>query len=122
MVAAPPPPPPAAIVRAWSKALNANDNQAAASLFAPAAHIVQPGVDFKLTPRLALLWHQALPCGGKIVKLVTRGERVTATFLLNERPFHRCDGPGMKAGAVFTVRKGKIVAWRQVLVKQPPPS
>ena len=47
MVAAPPPSPPA-IVRAWSAALNRNDNAAAARLFAPNAHIIQGPLDARL--------------------------------------------------------------------------
>jgi hypothetical protein len=50
MVAAHQSPPPVAIVRAWSQALNTNDNEAAAELFAPGARVVQPGVDARLTP------------------------------------------------------------------------
>jgi hypothetical protein len=116
MVVATPPSPPA-IVRAWSKALNANDNKAAASLFAPGAELIQ-GVDVRLTPRLALAWNQSLPCGGTIIGLTRSGDRVRATFLLKERPKHTCDGPGQKAAAVFIVKKGKIVFWEQVSVKQ----
>ena len=117
VLATPPPPSPPAIVRAWSKALNANDNKAAAALFAPGAELIQ-GVDVRLTPQLALAWNQSLPCGGKIIGLTRSGNRVRATFLLKERPNHRCDGPGQKAAAVFIVRKGKIVFWEQVPVKQ----
>jgi hypothetical protein len=116
MVVATPPSPPA-IVRAWSKALNANDNKAAAALFAPGAELIQ-GVDVRLTPQLALAWNRSLPCGGKIIGLTRTGDRVRATFLLTERPKHTCDGPGQKAAAVFIVRKGKIVFWEQVPVKQ----
>jgi limonene-1,2-epoxide hydrolase len=116
MVAATPPSPPA-IVRAWSKALNANDNKAAAALFAPGARLVQ-GVDVRLSPRLALAWNRSLPCGGTIVGLTRNGDRVRATFLLKERPKHTCDGPGEKAAAVFVVKKGKIVYWEQVPVQQ----
>ena len=58
--ATPPPPSPPAVVRAWSKALNANDNKAAAALFAPGAELIQ-GVDVLLTPTLALAWNQSLP-------------------------------------------------------------
>src|SRR5919205_2525097 len=99
MVIATPPSPPA-IVRAWSKALNANDNKAAAALFAPGAELVQ-GVDVQLTPQLALAWNRSLPCGGTIIDLKRSGDRVRATFLLKERPQHKCDGPGQKAAAVF---------------------
>jgi hypothetical protein len=124
MVVAPPPAPPA-IIRQWSRALNANDNEAAAALFARGARVVQPGVDVRLTPRLAVAFNASLPCGGTITRLQRSRNRVVATFLLGERPKHRCDAPGQKAAALFVVRNGLIVLWQQVAVppapkKQPP--
>lgn len=108
---------PAQVVRAWSKALNANDNRAAAALFAPNAHVVQPGVDARLTSRtLATAFNDALPCAGKIVAISVTGNRATATFVLGHRPKHRCDGPGAKAAALFVVKAGRIVLWEQVAV------
>ena len=115
MVAAPPPSPPA-IVRAWSRDLNTNDNQAAAALFARGARVIQPGVDVRLTPKLALAFNESLPCGGRITRLHRTGDHVTATFVLTERPGHRCDGPRQKAAALFVVRNGLIVRWQQVAV------
>jgi limonene-1,2-epoxide hydrolase len=115
MVAAPPPAPPA-IVRAWSRDLNANRNAAAAKLFAPRARVVQPGVDVRLTPKLALAFQESLPCGGRILELRRKADQVTAIFLLTERPKHRCDAPGVKAAALFEIRAGKIVLWHQVPV------
>ncbi|HXR11798.1 MAG TPA: nuclear transport factor 2 family protein [Gaiellaceae bacterium] len=115
MVAAPPPSPPA-IVRQWSAALNANDNAAAARLFAPGARVIQPGVDARLTPKLALAFNASLPCAGRIVHMTVRGNDVVATFVLGERPQHRCDGPGQKAAALFVVHDGKITLWEQVAV------
>jgi hypothetical protein len=115
MVAALPPSPPA-IVRQWSAALNANDNVSAAGLFAPGARVVQPGVNVRLTPALALAFNSSLPCAGRIVALRVTGERVVATFVLGHRPNHVCDGPGQKAAALFVVHKGKIVLWEQVSV------
>jgi hypothetical protein len=117
MVAAPPPPPsPPAIVRAWSRDLNADRNAAGAKLFAPHARVIQPGVDVRLTPKLAVAFEESLPCGGRIVELRRKGNRVTAIFLLTERPTHRCDAPGVKAAAMFVVRNGKIVLWHQIPV------
>jgi len=124
MVAAPPPSPPA-IVRAWSRDLNANHNAAAAALFAPGAKVIQPGVDVRLTAKLAIAFNESLPCGGRITRLQRHGNRVTATFLLIERPGHKCDGPGQKAAAVFVVQNGLIVSWQQVAVPRapkPPPA
>lgn len=120
MVAATPPSPPA-IVRRWSAALNANDNKAAGALFAPNARVVQSGLDARLTPALAVTFNEGLPCGGKIVRMQRSGNRVVATFLLTERPKHRCDAPGQKAAALFIVnKKGRIVLWAQVPVPAPP--
>ena len=109
---------PAQVVRAWSHALNTNDNRAAAALFAPNARVVQPGLDARLTSRaLATAFNASLPCAGRIVVLTVKGERVTATFVLGHRPNHRCDAPGgAKAAAVFVVHGGKIVLWQQIPV------
>jgi limonene-1,2-epoxide hydrolase len=116
MVAAPPPSP-AAIVRAWSAALNANHNTAAAQLFAPNARIVQGPLNARVSsPQLAIAFNAALPCAGKIIRITVSGDRALATFVLGHRPQHKCDGPGQKAAALFVVRDGKIVLWEQVPV------
>lgn len=115
MVAAPPPSP-VAVVRAWSRDLNRNDNAAAARLFASEARVVQPGVDVRVTFAIARAFNDSLPCGGKIVALTRHGNVVTATFKLTERPWHRCDAPGQEAAAAITVVGGKIVNWEQIPV------
>jgi len=108
---------PADVVRAWSHALNANDNERAARLFAPNARVIQPGVDVRLnTHRLAVAFNDALPCAGRIVDIRVRGDHATATFVLGMRPKHRCDGLGQRAAALFVVHAGKIVRWQQVPV------
>jgi hypothetical protein len=109
---------PAAVVRAWSAALNANDNEHAARLFAKNARVVQPGVDARLVSHaLAVAFNSSLPCAGKIVALTVKGRGVVATFILGQRPKHRCDAPGSKAAALFILdKKGKIAIWQQVAV------
>lgn len=109
------------VVRAWSRALNAGDNGAAADLFALGARIEQAG--FVLTVRSradAVAWNARLPCSGKITTLSVRGETATATFLLFDRRTSRCDAPGGRATAVFTVRDGKIVRWHQTASQAAP--
>jgi limonene-1,2-epoxide hydrolase len=114
---------PAAVVRQWSAALNRNDNEHAAQLFARGARVVQPGVDVRLVShKLAVAFNNALPCAGRIVAIDVRGNRATATFVLGQRPKHRCDGPGQKAAALFVVRNGKIVRWEQVAVPKGTPT
>jgi limonene-1,2-epoxide hydrolase len=106
---------PSHVVRAWSGALNAGDNDAAADLFAPGAEVVQEGVVTRLrTHADAVAWNAGLPCSGTIVSLSTNGPVVRATFLLGDRRTSRCDGPGRRATAIFRVREGKIVLWHQV--------
>jgi limonene-1,2-epoxide hydrolase len=112
---------PEQVVRAWSHALNTNDNAAAARLFAMNARVVQPGVDVRLSSHaIAVGFNNALPCAGTIIGLHVTGSHVLATFLLGHRPKHRCDGPGQKAAALFVIRSGKIVLWKQVPVPQLP--
>jgi limonene-1,2-epoxide hydrolase len=114
---------PANVVRAWSKALNAGDNDAAADLFAPRAEVIQGPVVIRLrTHADAVAWNAGLPCSGRIVRLSTRGATVTATFLLGNRKSSACDGPGRRATAIFRIRGGKIVLWHQVPATAPPPS
>jgi hypothetical protein len=113
---------PEEVVRAWSRALNAGDNEAAAALFAVGARIEQPGFVLRVR-RLddALLWNRTLPCSGEIVRLTTRGEEeATATFLLGDRRTSPCDAPGGEAVALFRVRDGKIVLFRQLPAEPPP--
>ena len=111
---------PAAVVRAWNAAVNRGDNEAAANLFAGNATVAQGGYILRLkTHRLAVLWNKGLPCAAKILTLkVDRRQGVAdATFLLRDRsPIQRCDAPGIRARAAFTVRRGKIVAWVQLPV------
>jgi ketosteroid isomerase-like protein len=110
------------VVRAWSSALNAGDNESAADLFAANAEIIQGGAEHRFSNRAdAVAWNTALPCAGRIVRIVARGDDVTATFVLGDRPTSRCDGPGIKARAVIRVRAGKIVLWHQVPIAQAPP-
>src|SRR4051794_29420579 len=108
---------PESVVRAWSAALNRNDNEAAAKLFAPGAQIVQVGVLKLRSHRDAVRWNAALPCGGRIASVERQAnDEVLVIFHLTERPHHICDGPGEDAAALFTVVHGKIVIWHQTPV------
>jgi limonene-1,2-epoxide hydrolase len=103
-----------AVVRAWSEALNTDDNKGAANLFAPGAEIVQGNTVITLhTHKQAEEWNSALPCSGRILSITNHGQTATATFLLGDRQHSRCDGPGQHATAIFKVIKGKIVLWHQ---------
>jgi limonene-1,2-epoxide hydrolase len=107
---------PEQVVRAWSAAINAGDDEKAADLFAPGAVVVQ-GIQITLTTHDdALQWNSGLPCAGYVQSVDVAGEQATAIFVLGSRPGHMCDGPGQKAAAVFTVHEGKIVLWHQIPV------
>jgi limonene-1,2-epoxide hydrolase len=117
-------PSPESVVRAWSQALNTDDNERAADLFAPNAEVVQPGQVLRLrTHAEAVAWNSSLPCAGQIVSIKTAGRTATATFELGDRRSSRCDGPGQRATAIFRVVKGKIVLWHQTATpdEAPPP-
>lgn len=103
-------------MRAWSAALRADDNERAASLFAPNAAIVQGGrLVYLRTHEDALAWNARLPCSGTIVSLTQHGSAATATFRLGDRKSKRCgDPPGAEAIALFVVEHGKIILWDQI--------
>ena len=116
------PPSTQSVVRAWSQALNADDNKGAADLFAPGAEVVQgPSVIRLRTHAQAEAWNSALPCSGRIVSIKSHGQTARATFVLGDRQHSRCDGPGQHATAIFRVVKGKIVLWHQAGSNTAPP-
>ena len=116
------PPSTESVVRAWSQALNTDDNERAADLFARNAEIVQgDSVTTLRSHRDAVRWNSSLPCSGRIVSITAKGQTATATFLLGDRPHSRCDGPGERATAIFRVVKGKIVLWHQTGSSTAPP-
>jgi limonene-1,2-epoxide hydrolase len=111
------------VARAWSAALDRSDDEAAATLFASSAEVVQNGVLVLRTHRQAVAWNRTLPCGGRITRVIRQAkDQVLVVFRLTERPGHRCDGPGQDAAAVFRVRDGKIVLWHQTPVPEAPPA
>lgn len=105
---------PESVVRAWSEAINSDDNEAAADLFARGAEVIQAGSLVLRTEEEARRFNAGLPCSGEIVDLVADGDSVTATFRLGDRRTSRCDAPGAEARAEFRVRDGKIVLWHQL--------
>jgi limonene-1,2-epoxide hydrolase len=110
---------PESVARAWSAALDRNDNEAAARLFADDATVVQDGEIVLSDHAAAVQWNAMLPCGGAILSVTQQSKTdVLVVFRLAERPRHRCDGPGTRAAALFRVRDGKIVLWHQT---QAPP-
>jgi hypothetical protein len=110
---------PESVTRAWSHALDTGDNERAAKLFAPNAQVVQGGTAIRLrTLADAIRWNASLPCSGRILEVLTRGDQAQATFLLGDRATSACDAPGATAAAIVEVRGGKIVLWHQVPAPQ----
>jgi len=60
---------PEQVARSWSADLNRNDNNAAASLFADGAKVVQSDEVILADHASAVQWNKSLPCGGTIVSV-----------------------------------------------------
>jgi hypothetical protein len=102
-------------VRAWSDALNAGENERAASFFAEGARVVQGLRSFRLDDTdEALDFARSLACGVEIVHAEASGNRLEATVELRPRPGRRCDGPGRRSGLIVRVDDGRIVLWHEV--------
>jgi limonene-1,2-epoxide hydrolase len=105
------------VVLAWSEAINRNDNEAAARLFAPGA-VIRQSLEYRLDDvEIATTWNDGLPCAGTVVELRMVDIAVVATFVLGERPGHKCDAPGARAAAAFVIQDGLIALWQQVAVR-----
>jgi hypothetical protein len=107
-----------AVVRAWSAALNAGDNEAAAALFARGALVIQGGISFRLPDAAAAArWNADLPCSGTITSIHVDEDVVIAVFALGHRVTSSCDAPpGTLAAAAFLIEGGKIAVWQQIPV------
>ena len=109
---------PEAVARAWSKALNANDNARSRQALRPQrARRPAQRRRLPLEPRDRDRVQRFAPLrAGASSRSTSTGNRAVATFVLGERPKHHCDAPGVKAAALFVVRNGKITLWQQVAV------
>ena len=91
---------PESVARAWSAALDRNDNESAANLFADDAKIVQGGELDLRDHAAAVQWNAMLPCGGTITSVTTQSKTdVLVVFKLEgapaaplRRPGHPCGG------------------------------
>jgi hypothetical protein len=109
------------VVRTWSRLLNARDNAGVAKLFRLPALFVQGSFAFRLTtPAEIAMWHDGLPCSGKVTSIRISGQFATVVFVLGDRRGSKCDAPGEKAAARFKIVRGKIVSWQQVAVPEEP--
>jgi hypothetical protein len=104
------------VVRSWSDALNHGLDGDAGALFAADAIAVSgTGEEIVLhTQADATRFNASLPCQGRIIALSSDENRVTATFLLDQRGTFACPSPATVDTAVFTVEDGKIVRWEQL--------
>ena len=104
------------VVRDWLAALDAYDNEHAASLFAPNIAIVQGNQLQRLrTHRQAVTWNARLPCAGKIGSLKQTGSAVEVTFRLRSDTHRQCqDPPGAGATVMLVVEHGKIILFDQI--------
>ncbi|MBM3677280.1 MAG: hypothetical protein FJW96_05265 [Actinobacteria bacterium] len=109
------------VVREWSRMLNAGDNAGLARLFKLPVTMEQAFLAYRLkTKQHVALWHNGLPCSGRIRSITVKGNKATAVFVLGHRPTSRCNTPGGLAAAEFEIVDGKIVHWVQVPVPDPP--
>jgi hypothetical protein len=108
-------PTPEAVIRAWSDALNASEDERAAAFFADGARVIRGVRSFSLEDTdEALRFARSLPCGGEIVSLASSGDRIEATIELTPRPGRRCAVTGTRTGLIVRVDDGRIVLWHEV--------
>jgi hypothetical protein len=109
----------AAIIRGWADALRAGRVQRAGSYFALPVIVSNGTPPVSVETRAQLrAFHQALPCGARLLSTVPHHGYVIAEFRLVDRSgagaISPCPGKGRTAATAFRIAKGKIREWRRV--------
>ncbi len=98
------------VVRAWLAAMNAGDNERAASFFAPGATVTEGRrVSVLNTRDEAVVFNESISCGREVRALIRTGNAVAISATLKKRPGAGCANPGTRVNPSATVRNGKIV-------------
>jgi hypothetical protein len=99
-------------IRDWSKALNDERYERAASFFANGA-IVEQAREFRLEDRGdAIAFNRSLPCKADVTDIDDEGDTVLAAFRLRGGPAGGCDGGSARVR--FRFEGGKFSEWRQL--------
>ena len=104
------------MIEDWVAALNRDDIKGAAGYFAIPS-VAENGPVFHIrSPAQARAFNASLPCGAHVIRAVSTGRFVTATFRLVERPGPGIcgSGTGGTAKTSFVISDGKIAEWRRV--------
>lgn len=108
---------PEAVIRGWSRAVNAGDYDRAGAFFARNA-VVEQVEEVRLGgPADGARFSASLPCRADVIQVVPEQRTSLATFRLRggRSP---CSGP---AEVRFAVREGKLTEWRQLPPRPPAP-
>ena len=105
-------------IRAWSKALNEERYDRAASFFAEGA-IIEQSREIRLEDRGdAIAFNRSLPCKATVTDVDDEGDTVLAAFRLRGSPIGGCDGGSARVR--FRFRDGKFIEWRQLAAPEAP--
>lgn len=102
------------VIRGWNRAVNAGDYKRAANYFAEHAVVTQDYVLQFPSRKIAVEWNSGLPCRADITFIRAERSTTLAGFHLREGPHGGCKGGG-SAQVRFTIRRGLIRRWQQLL-------
>ena len=105
------------VIDDWARTLREGDIDGAARYFAIPSVAENGPTLIEIRDREdARLFKASLPCGAELVRAVSEGDFVVATFELTERPGPGSCGSGTGAAAqtAFVIEDGRIVEWRRV--------
>ncbi len=97
------------VVRAWLEAMNAGDNERAASFFARGATVTEGRrVSVLNTRGDAIAFNESISCGRQVRDLVGTRDAVAMSATLKKRPGAACANAGTRVNPSARVRNGKI--------------
>jgi hypothetical protein len=102
------------VIRGWNAAVNGGDYKRAGAYFAPHAIVSQDYVLRFPSRRAAVEWNSGFPCRADITFIKAEPLTTLAGFHLRQGPHGGCKGGG-SAQVRFTIRRGLIQRWQQLL-------
>jgi hypothetical protein len=100
------------LLRAWTRAVQDNDDATAARFFDPPV-LVDAGSVFTLENRSQVVdFNSSLQCALRLHRVEPDGRFLVGTFTLAKRTKHACPSAGRTQKLALAVQDGKIVEWR----------
>ena len=102
------------LLRRWGAELTAGDTRAAAQMFRPPVVVFQSELAPLGTAAEVRAFHEALPCGARLLETRVDGRYVLGRYRLTARRGSRCTDVGEELRIAFVLKDRRFTEWWQL--------